>query len=51
MAQDHHYSDHLSHYVSLRPEIEPGLTACQASMLPLAQILNNILILHVFYTY
>ena len=28
------YSDHPSHYVSPRPGIEPGLTACEASMLP-----------------
>ena len=34
MTWDHHYSDHLSHYVSSRPGIEPGLMACQASMLP-----------------
>ena len=34
MTQDHHYSDHPSHYVSPRPGIEPGLTAHEASMLP-----------------
>ena len=34
MTQDRHYSDHPSHYVSPRPGIEPGLTACEASMLP-----------------
>ena len=34
MTQDRHYSDHLSHYVSPRPGIEHGLTACKASMLP-----------------
>ena len=31
---DRHYGDHLSHYVSPRPRIEPRLMACQASMLP-----------------
>ena len=34
MTQDRHYSDHPSHYVSPRPRIETGLTACEASMLP-----------------
>ena len=38
MTQDHHYSDNPSHYVAPRPGIEPGfepgLTACEASMLP-----------------
>ena len=34
MTRDRHYSDHPSHYVSPRPRIEPGLTACEASMLP-----------------
>ena len=34
MTRDCHYSDHPSHYVSPRPGIEPGLTACEASMLP-----------------
>ena len=33
-TRDRHYSDHPSHYVSPRPGIEPGLTACEASMLP-----------------
>ena len=34
MTQDHHYSDHPSHYVSPGPQIEPKLTAYKASMLP-----------------
>ena len=34
MTQDSHYSDHPNLYVSLRPRIESGLTACQVSMLP-----------------
>ena len=34
ITRDRHYSDHPSHYVSRQPRIEPGLTACEASMLP-----------------
>ena len=33
MTRDRHY-DHPSHYVSPQPGIEPGLTACEASVLP-----------------
>ena len=34
MTWDRHYSDHPSRYISPRSVIEPGLTVCQASMLP-----------------
>ena len=33
MTPDHHYSHHLSHYVSPRPVVEPGLIVCQANIL------------------
>ena len=44
MTRDHHYSDHLSQYVSPQPRIEPALKACHGSMSPTrpsrAKILN-----------
>ena len=34
MTQDHHCSDHQSHYVSPQQGIAPRLTVCRVSMLP-----------------
>ena len=34
MTGDHHYSDHPSHCVTPRSRLVPGLSDCQAGVLP-----------------